>query len=61
MKNERNKFEAAEKGTVEYTDVRITEKSYDPETETLILNVNCIRKVESEHVELTFNPRRANK
>ena len=40
----------------EYTDIQITEKNYDPETETLTLNVDCVRKTESEYVELNFNP-----
>ena len=40
----------------EYTDVQITEKTYNPETETLTLNIDCVRKTESEYVELNFNP-----
>lgn len=44
------------KATVEYTDVQITEKNYDSKTKTLTLNVDCVRKTESEYVELNFNP-----
>ena len=40
----------------EYTDIQITEKSYDPETEELTLTVDCVKKTESEYVELNFNP-----
>lgn len=42
---------------VEYTDIRITERNYDPKTETLTLDVDCVRKTESEYVELVFNPK----
>ena len=38
-----------------YTNVQITEENYDPETETLTLNVDCVKKTESEYVELIFN------
>ena len=38
-----------------YTDIQITEKNYDPETETLTLNIDCVRKTESEYIELNFN------
>ena len=40
----------------EYTHVQITEENCDPETETLTLNVDCVKKTESEYVELNFNP-----
>lgn len=40
---------------IEYTDIQITEKSYDPETKTLTLNIDCVKKTESECVELNFN------
>lgn len=40
----------------EYTDIQITEKNYDSETETLTLTVDCVRKTGSEYVELNFNP-----
>ena len=39
-----------------YTDIQITEKSYDPETKTLTLDVDCTKITESEYVELNFNP-----
>ena len=39
-----------------YTDIQITEESYDPETKTLTLSVDCVKKTESEYVELNFNP-----
>jgi hypothetical protein len=38
-----------------YADIQITKKSYDPETETLTLNVDCIEESESEYIELNFN------
>ena len=50
-------FESPENCTVEYTDVRITERNYDPKTKTLTLDVDYIRNMESEYVELAFNPK----